>query len=558
MRTCFLLAALVCLACTACAIAPGGMPATVPATGDIPLDRWQNLARTLSSDEFEGRAPGTRGEELTLAALATAFADAGLQPGNNGSWFQDVPLVEITGHSHAPLVVRAAQGPAHALAFGDDWVGVTYREAEAITLPPSEIVFVGYGINAPERGWNDYAGVDMAGKIALILVNDPDYASETLDGPFGGRAMTYYGRWVYKYEEAARQGAAAALIVHDTFPASYGWSVVQSGWSGPQSRARTADAGASQTLVNGWVQMDAARRIIAAAGQDPDALMEAARQPGFRAVPLGLTGSTSFANTIRPYASRNVIGILPGRNRPQEYVLHTAHWDHLGRCPANTAGDDICNGAIDNAVGTAALAALAEAHARAGPTARTQVFLAVTAEEAGLLGSEHYSAHPVFPLERTAGGLNIDALFVSGEARDVVAIGAGKSGLDDYLNQALAAQGRYLSPDPAPQAGRYYRSDHFSLAKRGVPMLYLKSGIDLIAGGEEAGLAWGRAYDAVYHGPDDEFAESWDWRGAMRDLQLYFALGRMLGNSTEWPNWREGDEFRSVRDAACAAARGGC
>ena len=556
MRSPLLLVALCSLALAGCATT--GAPAPIIASGEIPLERWQNLSRALSSDEFEGRAPGTRGEELTLAALAEAFADAGLQPDNRGSWFQDVPLVEITGHSHAPFVVRGASGPAIALAFSDDWAGVTYREAEEITLPASEIVFVGYGINAPERGWNDYAGIDMTGKIALILVNDPDYASETLDGPFGGRAMTYYGRWTYKFEEAARQGAAAALIVHDTFPAAYGWNVVQSGWTGPQSRARTADGGASEALLNGWVQLDAARRITAAAGQDLDALMEAARQPGFRAVPLGLTGATSFANTIRPYASRNVIGILPGRGRADEYVLHTAHWDHMGRCPANAAGDDICNGAIDNAVGTAALAALAEAHAKAGPTARTQVFLAVTAEESGLLGSEYYGANPVFPLESTAGGLNIDALFVSGEARDVIAIGAGKSELDDYLSQALATQGRRLSPDTAPQAGRYYRSDHFSMAKRGVPMLYLKSGIDLIEGGEEAGLAWGRAYDAVYHGPDDEFDESWDWRGAMRDLQLYFTLGRMLGDSTDWPNWREGDEFRQVRDAACAAARQGC
>ena len=536
----------------ACSTAP--QRSTAP---QLSLPVLQEVTRTLSSDAFEGRAPGTRGEELTVTYLAEQFAAAGMQPGNNGSWFQDVPLVEITGHDYAPLAIG---GPAtgFTLAHGSDWVGVTYREVPRIDVADSEIVFVGYGISAPERGWDDYAGIDMRGKTALILVNDPDYMTEGLEGPFGGRAMTYYGRWTYKFEEAARRGAAAAIIVHDTFPAAYGWNVVQSSWTGPQSRARAADAGASQTLLNGWVQLDAARAIATAAGQDLDALMQAARQPGFRAVPLGLTLSTSFANTIRPYASRNVVAMLPGATRPDEVVLHTAHWDHLGRCTANAAGDDICNGAIDNGVGTAALVALARAHAEAGPTARTQVFLAVTAEESGLLGSEYYAANPVFPLSHTVGGVNLDAPYLAGPAHDIVRIGGAKSELDAVLERALAQSGYRLSPDPSPQAGRFYRSDHFSMAKRGVPMLYLKPGEDLVAGGSAAGAAWSAAYNArAYHGPDDEYDPAWDWSGLLRDLGLLYAIARDLGDSADWPNWYPDDEFRRVRDETCAPA-GGC
>ena len=548
------------LTLTSCTAIGAGAASTDPATGkaSISLETMRQATRVLSSDEFEGRKPGTIGERKTLDYVVKQFAAAGLHPGNDGSWFQEVPLVEITADNIRPLSISAkGDAPDLAYAFGSDWVGVSYREVPQVSLKDSGIVFVGYGINAPEKGWNDYEGVDMRGKTALILINDPDYESERAEGAFNGRAMTYYGRWSYKFEEAARQGAAAALIVHDTFPASYGWNVVEGGWSGPQAYAARPDGGAGQTLLNGWVQLATAQQIASAAGQDFAQLREAAKRPGFSAVPLGLTASTGFDNTIRNYSSRNVIGVLPGTTRRDEYVLHTAHWDHLGRCGPNEAGDDICNGAIDNATGTAALVALGEAHAQAGPTERSQVFLALTAEESGLLGSEYYGSEPVFPLERTVGGVNIDALYVMGPARDVVVIGGGKSELDGYLAEALREVGRVATPDTSPEAGRYYRSDHFSLAKRGVPMLYLKSGQDLLDGGTQAGAAYAEDYTAnAYHGPEDEFDPNWDWNGVMQDLQLYFAIGRLLGRSEDWPNWYADDEFRQIRDLSCAPAEG--
>ena len=543
------------LATAACAIVPQGDAPAVPAvaSGQLSETTMKEVTRTLSLDEFEGRQPGTPGEERTLAYLVEQFARVGLQPGNHGSWFQDVPLVEITASGHEPLRI-AGKDYAHAA----DWVGVTYREEARSDLDDSEIVFVGYGIVAPEKGWNDYAGVDMRGKTALILVNDPDYEQEGLTGPFNGRAMTYYGRWTYKFEEAARQGAAGALIVHDTFPASYGWNVVESSWSGPQAYAQREGGGADQTQVNGWVQKPVAEEIARAAGRDFAQLAAAAKQAGFTPVPLGVTAATGFDNAIRRFESKNVVAILPGRERPDEYVLHTAHWDHLGRCTANAAGDDICNGAIDNATGTAALVALGEAHARAGAPERTLVFLAVTAEESGLLGSEYYGANPVFPLAQTVGGLNMDALSLAGPARDVTVVGGGKSELDAYLDRALIAVGRTETPDSSPQAGYYYRSDHFSLAKRGVPMFYVDSGQDLVAGGRAAGQAWEAAYrENAYHGPDDEYDPAWDWTGTMQDLQLFYRLGRMLADSSDWPNWYPQDEFRRIRDESCAPA-GGC
>lgn len=543
----------------ACAANPAPESASGPtiAPGDISLETMKEITRVLSGDDFEGRMPGTPGEEKTLAYLVEKFAAAGLQPGNDGSWFQNVPLVEITGSNPSRLEIAGA-GRGLSFAFGSEWVGVSYREAPRTELKDSELVFVGYGINAPERGWNDYAGIDMRGKTAVILVNDPDYDSDSLTGTFNGKAMTYYGRWTYKYEEAARQGAAAALIVHDTYPASYGWNVVESGWTGPQARAESSDGGASQTRLNGWIQKDVAASLFNTAGEDFAALSAAAKQPGFKPVPLGLTASASFDNEIRKYASKNVIGVLPGRERPDEYVIHSAHWDHLGRCPANAAGDDICNGAIDNATGTAAMVALAEAHRKAGPAERSLVFIALTAEEQGLLGSEYYAANLVFPLDRTVGGVNLDALTMAGPARDVTVVGLGKSELDDYLAKALAVEGRVVTPDPAPQAGYYYRSDHFSFAKRGVPMFNVEGGEDLIAGGREAGAAAAAAYrDKAYHGPDDEYDPNWDWSGVARDLALYYRLGRMLAETDDWPNWLAGDEFRRIRDESCAAP-GGC
>jgi len=526
--------------------------------GAISETTIKDVTRLLASDEFEGRMPGTIGEEKTIALLTERFKAAGLKPGNGNSWVQEVPLVEITGKDYAPLTLTGKGAPI-ALQFGKDWVGVTYREEARTTLAGSELVFVGYGINAPEKGWNDYAGLDVRGKTVVILVNDPDWQAEGLEGPFGGKAMTYYGRWTYKFEEAARQGAAAALIVHQSAPASYGWNVVESSWTGPQAYPQYGANPPPRTQMNGWITEAAARRVLAAAGQDLDALTRAAQMKGFRPVPLGLAAATSFANDLRRFTSHNVIGILPGSEASDEYVLHTAHWDHLGRCTPARDGDDICNGAIDNATGTAALVALAEAHAKAGPARRSLVFLAVTAEESGLLGAYHYAANPIFPLAQTVGGVNMDALQMAGPARDVTAIGLGKSALDRFLEAALKPDGRVITPDPKPEAGYYYRSDHFALAKRGVPMLYIDGGQDLIAGGRAAGETVARDYtENRYHGPKDEYDETWDWSGVMADLQLYYRLGRMLAMSRSWPGWNEGDEFRAIREQACKAASKGC
>ena len=529
------------------------------ARGDISEQTMKDVTERLSSDEFEGRMPGSAGEEKTVAYLIEQFKRVGLQPGNNGSWVQKVPLVEITGKDFAPLTISGADGEKMALNYSTDWVGATYREDAKTTLDNSELVFVGYGINAPEKGWNDYAGVDMKGKTAVILVNDPDFGTESLEGPFGGKAMTYYGRWTYKYEEAARQGAAGAIIIHDTEPAAYGWNVVESSWSGPQAYAQRGENAPPLTVMNGWVQNEVGKNILTAAGQDSAKLFAAAKKKGFKPVPLGLTASTSFSNDIRKFESQNVIGILPGSERPDEYVMHTAHWDHLGRCTPAPDGDDICNGAVDNATGTAALVALAEAQAKTGPTKRSLVFLAVTAEESGLLGADYYAANPVFPLSQTVGGINMDAFLIAGPSKDVTVVGPGKSQLDQFLEAALKADGRVSTPNPNPEAGYYYRSDHFAFAKRGVPMLYVDGGEDLVEGGREAGAALAADYRANrYHGPKDEYDPNWDWSGVMADLQLFYRLGRMLGDSTSWPNWNDGDEFRGIRDESCALEGTAC
>lgn len=530
--------------------------------GDISVETMKEVTKVLSADEFEGRMPGSAGEEKTVSYLIERFSQAGLQPGNKGSWVQDVPLVEITGKDYSNLTISGGKSGEMSFAPSKDWVGVTYREDAATDLSDSELVFVGYGINAPEKGWNDYDGVDVKGKTVVILVNDPDYETEGLTGEFNGRAMTYYGRWTYKYEEAARQGAAGALIVHDTFPAAYGWNVVESSWSGPQAYAQRGENAPPLTEMNGWIQKPVAEKILTAAGQDFAKLSIAAKQKGFKAVPLGLKAGASFKSDIRKFNSRNVIAMLAGAKRPDEYVLYTAHWDHLGRCTPDETGDDICNGAIDNATGTAALVALGEAHAKAGAADRSLVFLAVTAEESGLLGADYYAANPVFPLSQTVGGVNMDALFIAGPAKDVTVVGGDKSQLDLFLDKALIAEGRVATPESTPEKGYYYRSDHFAFAKRGVPMLYVDGGQDLENGGVPAGEKVAQDYtDNAYHGPNDEYDENWDWSGALNDLQLFYRLGRMLAMTEAWPNWVDGDEFRATRDASCADANqtgGGC
>jgi len=518
----------------------------VPALSEATM---KDVTRELSLDSYEGRAPGSVGEEKTIALLIAKFKAAGLQPGNNGSWTQDVPLIEITAKNVSALSVADRSGKAMSFAYGGEFVIGSYRETPRTDIKQSDMVFVGHGIVAPEKGWNDYAGVDVKGKTVVVMVNDPDFENAGLEGPFGGKAMTYYGRWTYKYEEAARQGAAAVLIIHDTAPAAYGWNVVNSSWTGAQFLAQSKDGGKSQTQANGWIQKSVAKEIFAAAGQDLDKQMASAKQKGFKAVPLNLTASVNFDNDISKKASKNVVGVLKGAKRPDEYVLYTAHWDHLGKCTAAADGDDICNGAVDNATGTAALVALAEGFTKAGAPDRSVVFLAVTAEESGLLGSKFYAENPVFPLSQTVGGVNMDAFSMSGPAKNLTVIGKGKSQLDTYLDAAAKAEGRTPEAEPTPEKGFYYRSDHFSFAKLGVPMVYFEGGDDLVTGGKAAAAAAAEDYEKNrYHAPGDEFDENWDWSGVMSDLKLYYRVGRMLAMTDAWPNWNDGDEFRAVRD----------
>ena len=517
----------------------------------ISVDTLKEVTRTLSSDTFEGRAPTTPAEDKTIGYIAGRFAAAGLQPGNKGEWFQKVPLVEINADPAMHLDISGGKS-ALSLAYKTDFVATSYRAVPQTEIKASDIVFVGFGINAPERGWNDYAGVDVKGKTVIILINDPDYANKDLKGPFEGRAMTYYGRWTYKFEEAARQGAAAAIIVHDTFPAAYPWGVVVSSWTGPQLGLDAANNRMDQTQANGWMTGDAAAKMMASAGKDLKALVAAAKTKGFKAVPLGLKANLSFASTIKRQASNNVVGILPGKTHPDEYVLYSAHWDHLGRCEV-VKGDDICNGALDNASGVGGLVAIAEAQAKAGAADRSMVFLAVTAEESGLLGSQYYAENPLFPLGHTVGGVNMDGLNVLGRTRDIIVTGVGKSELDGYVARFAKAQGRVVTPETTPEKGYYFRSDHFSFAKLGVPMLAAGSGEDLVVGGKAAGHAAAEDYTVNrYHKPQDEYRADWDWSGAVEDLQMYYGIGRELADGNMWPQWAATSEFKAIRDKSRA------
>jgi len=517
----------------------------------VSVETMKEVTKELSSDAYEGRAPTTPAEDKTIAYIVQRFEKAGLKPGNKGSWTQDVPLVEITANKVAPLVFTGGK-QAVSLDYRKDMVIATYRVVPKVAIKDSDVVFVGYGINAPERGWNDYAGLDVKGKTVVILVNDPDHKTPETKGLFDGKAMTYYGRWTYKFEEAARQGAAAAIIVHDTYPAAYPWGVVQSSWTGPQLEQDTPGDHMDQSQAIGWMQLDKAKALFAAAGKDFDALSAAAAQKGFKAVLLGVKASVSWENAIKRQASKNVVGILPGSAEPDEVVLYSAHWDHLGRCDA-VNGDDICNGAVDNASGIGGLVALAEAHAKAGPAKRSLVFLAVTAEESGLLGSKFYAENPVYPLAKTVGGVNMDSLNVIGKTEDFVIAGAGKSELEDLVKPFVAAEGRVIHPEARPEAGGYYRSDHFSFARLGVPMLYGESGDDLVVGGKEAGEKAAKDYTQNrYHKPQDEYNPAWDWSGAVSDLNIYYGLGRQLAEGSAWPNWYKTAEFRGIRDKSRA------
>ena len=537
------------------ACTPGG-DATGDGAGGIDSITESELAEhlaILASDEFGGRAPSSPGEELTVTYLADQFRALGLEPGNQGSYFQDVPLVDITADAGAAPFRVTGRGDPMTFEYANDFVTWTNRVVETSGVENSEMVFVGYGIVAPELGWNDYAGIDATGKTVVILVNDPGYATQDPE-VFSGNTMTYYGRWTYKFEEAARQGAAAALIVHQTAPAAYGWETVRNSWTGPQFKLQSEDGNAGAVAVSGWITEETTRALFGRAGLDFDALHAQAATGDLAPTPMGLNLTTSLRNALRFSDSRNVIATLPGAEAPEEYFIYMGHWDHFGTdAELEAAGEDgIYNGALDNASGIAALLELAEAYALLPQRPRRSVvFLAVTAEEQGLLGSAHYAANPVYPLAQTVGGLNIDGLSSFGPTRDLLVAGYGMSELDAIADRAAAAVGRRIDPDAEPEKGYYFRSDHFELAKLGVPMIYPEGGIDHV----EHGVEYGRAQKALYtsdryHMPTDEFDDSWDLTGAVGDVKLYYTIGSEVINSTAWPNWHEGTEFRAIRDAS--------
>jgi Zn-dependent M28 family amino/carboxypeptidase len=518
--------------------------------------------KALASDAFEGRAPGTPGEEKTVAYLVEAFKKLGLKPGNpDGTYVQKVPLVGITPTA-APLAISGGSGAGPAtLAWRDDVVAWTKRVTDDVTLDASELVFVGYGVEAPEYQWDDYKGVDVAGKTLVMLVNDPPVPdpanAAALDAKtFGGRAMTYYGRWTYKYEIGAKKKAAAVLIVHETGPAGYPFAVVQ-GKTGEQFTFVTPGKNMDRVAVEGWITLDQAKALMTRAGQDFDRLKAQAATRAFKPVPLGLKASMRIHNTLRRVDSQNVVARLEGGDPAvkDEHVVFTAHWDHFG-IGEPIAGDKIYNGAKDNASGTAALLETARAFTRLPkPPRRSILFLAVTAEEQGLLGSEYYAAQPLYPLAKTLADINMDALNVSGRTKDLVIIGLGASELDDYARAAAAEQGRTLKPDAEPEKGFYYRSDHFNFAKVGVPALNTDEGVEFVGKPAAFGTEVRERYtNDRYHKPSDEVTPDWDLSGLAEDVQLLFTVGYRVAQADRYPAWSAGNEFKAIREAQLKAA----
>ncbi|KFL37561.1 M28 family metallopeptidase [Arenimonas donghaensis] len=528
---------------------------------EISAEDFAAHVKVLSSDEFGGRAPGTEGEQLTADYLVAQFERLGLQPGNGDSWFQDVAMVETTADESTSGARITLGGEDRPLAFGSQMALGTRTAQPQVSVDASEMVFVGYGVNAPEVDWNDYEGLDVKGKTVVMLVNDPGFhvGSEEL---FSGKKMTYYGRWTYKYEEAARQGAAAALIIHDDAGAGYGWDVVKNSWSGAQYDLTAADDPEPRLPMQGWITGEVAEQLFADAGLDLAALRTAANQPGFTAVDLGdATFSATLNSTIKESSSRNILAKLPGTERPDEAIVYTAHWDHLGDHGAAHGGeaagegeDHIYNGAIDNATGVAGVLEIAEAFTVQDPQpARSVVFLLVTLEESGLLGSKYYAANPAIALKDTVAVVNLDAMSVVGPTRDFVVIGLGNSELDEVLRPIAEAQDRVLVEEDSVEKGFFFRSDHFSFAKYGVPALYAKGGIDHVEKGKDYGRQVQANYQNVaYHKAADEYDPNWDLRGVVQDLQALYGVGRELAGNEAWPNYVEGNAFKAARDASRA------
>lgn len=505
--------------------------------------------KKLASDEFEGREPGTLGERLTTAYIKDQFERAGLKPGNNGSWFQSVPTVEIALQNTDLTLDVAVGGGKETFAYKTDMVVGNLSAKPEVSIKDSDLVFIGYGVNAPEQNWNDYAGLDVKGKTVVVLVNDPGFGNNDAQ-LFKGRAMTYYGRWTYKFEEAARQGAAAALIVHETEGAGYGWGVVENSWSGPQFDLPASEDPAPRLDAAGWITKASAERLFAKAGLDFAALRKSADVRGFKPQALPAKLSATLKSTIKSGTSDNVVAMLPGTGKPDEAIVYSAHWDHLGK-DTTRSGDQIFNGAVDNATGVAGLIVIAEAFAKQNPPPqRTVVFAAVTLEESGLLGSRYYAAHPPIPMDKTVANINMDALYLTKTARNFAVVGYGQSELDNYLKEAAATQGRTITPEESPEKGHFFRSDHFNFARKGVPALYAKGGTDLFDGGEAAGRA---AFDDYgknrYHQVADEFKDDMPVEGAVADLEALYKVGSKLAGESSWPQWAADSEFKAVRDA---------
>ncbi len=538
---------------SACASMDGGAATSSPATFDTA--RLSEHVRVLASDAYQGRGIATPAEDMTVRYLSEQYAAAGFQPGGaNGSWTQDVALNRFTASNvQAQFKVGDATIP---LNQGQQITISTRLPGSHVALADKPLIFVGYGIKAPERNWDDFKGVDVRGKVIVVLVNDADFEEPALD-TFNGRAMTYYGRWTYKYEEAARQGAAGVIIVHETAPASYGWATVQNSWSGPQFDIVRANAAAERAPMEAWMQRDVAVDLFRRAGQDFEALKTSARGRDFRPVELaGATFSGAFDVATSRVVTRNVIARLPGSTHPDETILYTGHWDHIGVGEPDANGDAIFNGAVDNATGTAGLLELARLWAAGPRPERSIVMISFTGEESGLLGSEFYAANPVWPLATTVAGFNIDAMNVYGRVADVDIIGSGQSNLDARVTAEATRQGRTARPDSNPASGSYFRSDHFPLAKRGVPMAYVDGGgafrDEPVAARDAARSEYGARR---YHQADDEWSADWDLRGQAEDLALIFNVGRDLANSRDWPEWMPGSEFGPARAPSAAQRR---
>ena len=506
--------------------------------------------KTLSSDSFMGRKPFTEGENRTIGFLQQRFAQVGLEPGNGNSYLQEVPMVNIATQADSTMQVQSSKGNFQLKGF-DDYVIWTEKTDPVISLKNDELVFAGYGVNAPERGWNDYAGLDVKGKIVLVMVNDPGYGIDP--SLFKGDTMTYYGRWTYKFEEAARQGAKGCLVIHNTKAASYPFSVVQNNWNGSHLHLDNRGKTVKYCDVVGWVSEPTAVKLLNAAGYD-STLFAKASQKGFRPVALKEKVSTSMKVTSTFSKSHNVIGKITGAKHPDEYIIYSAHWDHLGIGKPDENGDSIYNGALDNASGTAGLIQLAKAFKslKTKPD-RTILILSVTAEEQGLWGSAYYAQNPIYPASKTLADINIDGLNNVGKTNDIIIIGQGQSQLEDYLKDASQKMGRYTSFETHPEAGYYYRSDHFNFAKVGIPSLFIANGVDVVGKGKAFGQQKDDEFrDKHYHRPSDQYTSNWNLDGAIEDLKLLFMVGKTITSEEKWPTWKQGSEFKKLRDSTVA------